>query len=108
MSDFTCPSEIRCFYPNTIQKYNTKFIYIVGDTNSITLAMNIYLPHMRSLILAFASHVTNNIWSFDLSITGGCTGSSESIHVKTPHCWKSHESKEFYGSSSRFIIRLCI
>ena len=30
---------------NTIQKqYNTKFIYIVGDTNSITLAMNSYLP----------------------------------------------------------------
>ena len=28
---------------NTIQ-YNTKFIYIVGDTNSITLAMNSYLP----------------------------------------------------------------
>ena len=27
----------------TIQ-YNTKFIYIVGDTNSITLAMNSYLP----------------------------------------------------------------
>ena len=29
---------------NTIQKYNTKFIYIVGNTNSITLAMNSYLP----------------------------------------------------------------
>ena len=25
-------------------QYNTKFIYIVGDTNSITLAMNSYLP----------------------------------------------------------------
>ena len=25
-----------------------------------------------------------------LSSTGGCTGSSESIHVKTLHCWKSH------------------
>ena len=25
-----------------------------------------------------------------LSLTGGCTGSSESIHVKMPHCWKSH------------------
>ena len=25
-----------------------------------------------------------------LSVTGGCTGSSESIHVKIPHCWKSH------------------
>ena len=24
-----------------------------------------------------------------LSLKGGCTGSSESIHVKMPHCWKS-------------------
>ena len=24
-----------------------------------------------------------------LSIKGGCTGSSESILVKIPHCWKS-------------------
>ena len=25
-----------------------------------------------------------------LTITGGCTGSSESTLVKIPHCWKSH------------------
>ena len=25
-----------------------------------------------------------------LSLKGGCTGSSESTHVKIPHCWKSH------------------
>ena len=25
-----------------------------------------------------------------LSLTGGCTGSSESTYVKIPHCWKSH------------------
>ena len=25
-----------------------------------------------------------------LSLNGGCTGSSESIHVKMPHSWKSH------------------
>ena len=25
-----------------------------------------------------------------LSSKGGCTGSSESTHVKMPHCWKSH------------------
>ena len=24
------------------------------------------------------------------SLTGGCTGSSESTHVKMPHCWISH------------------
>ena len=25
-----------------------------------------------------------------LSLKGRCTGSSESIHVKMLHCWKSH------------------
>ena len=25
-----------------------------------------------------------------LSLTGGCTGPSESALVKMPHCWKSH------------------
>ena len=25
-----------------------------------------------------------------LCLKGGCTGSSESTHVKLPHCWKSH------------------
>ena len=25
-----------------------------------------------------------------LSLKGGCRGSSESIYVKMPHCWKSH------------------
>ena len=25
-----------------------------------------------------------------LSLKGSCRGSSESTHVKIPHCWKSH------------------
>ena len=25
-----------------------------------------------------------------LSLTGGCTDSSESTFVRMPHCWKSH------------------
>ena len=25
-----------------------------------------------------------------LSLKGGCTGSSESTHVRMPHCWISH------------------
>ena len=25
-----------------------------------------------------------------LGLKGGCTGSSESTHVKMPHCWQSH------------------
>ena len=31
-----------------------------------------------------------------LSLKGGCKGSSESIHVKIPHCWKSHALAHIY------------
>ena len=30
-----------------------------------------------------------------VSLNGGCTGSSESIHIKMPHCWKSHVTAHF-------------
>ena len=30
-----------------------------------------------------------------LSLKGGYTGSSESTHVKIPHCWKSHALAQF-------------
>ena len=51
--------------------------------------------HTRSLIRAFSSRLSilwvlsywlNIIWS----LKGGCRGSSESTHVKMPHCWNSH------------------
>ena len=56
--------------------------------------------HMRSLIRAFASRLrveytrivkllTEHHLEF-ISLKGGCRGSSESTHVKMPHCWKSH------------------
>ena len=32
-----------------------------------------------------------------LSLKGGCRGSSESTHVKMPHCWKSHALAHFIG-----------
>ena len=31
-----------------------------------------------------------------LSLKGGRTGSSESTHVKMPHCWKSHILAHYY------------
>ena len=31
-----------------------------------------------------------------ISLSGGCTGSSESILVKQPHCWKSHVMAHFF------------
>ena len=52
--------------------------------------------HTRSLIRAFASRLSilyllMTIWSLEfLSLKGGCRGSSESTHVKIPHCWKLH------------------
>ena len=30
-----------------------------------------------------------------LRLKGGCTGSSESVLVKMPHCWKSHVGTQF-------------
>ena len=33
-----------------------------------------------------------------LSLKGGCRGSSESTHVKMPHCWKSHALAQLFIS----------
>ena len=30
-----------------------------------------------------------------LSLKGGCIGSTESTHIKIPHCWKSHVAIQF-------------
>ena len=35
-----------------------------------------------------------------LSFKGGCRGSSESTHVKMPHCWKSHALAHFVNKQS--------
>ena len=32
-----------------------------------------------------------------LSLKGVCIGSSESTHVKIPHCWKSYVAAHFTG-----------
>ena len=37
-----------------------------------------------------------------LSLKGGCTGSSESTHVKMPHCWKSHALAQI------ILVLLCL
>ena len=36
-----------------------------------------------------------------LSLTGGCTGSSESTLVKIPHCWKWHATARISFPSER-------
>ena len=49
--------------------------------------------HTRSLIRAFASRLNILLAEHHLeflSLKGCCTGLSESVLVKIPHCWKSH------------------
>ena len=45
-----------------------------------------------------------------LSLKGGCRGSSESTHVKMPHCWKSHALSHMVMNiprSEAFICKTC-
>ena len=41
-----------------------------------------------------------------LSLTGGCTGLSESTLVKLPHCWKSHVTAQMLIGYSIFLINI--
>ena len=43
-----------------------------------------------------------------LSLTGGCTGSSESIHVKIPHCLKSHVTAQIWSVEYELVRILLI
>ena len=36
------------------------------------------------------------------SVKGGCTGESESIHVKMPRCWKSHVAAHLRKNRKRY------
>ena len=45
------------------------------------------------------------------SLKGGCRGSSESTHVKIPHCWKSHALAQIMviiGKQEQIDILCCI
>ena len=39
-----------------------------------------------------------------LSLKGGCRGSSESTHVKMPHCWKSHALAQMFSLLFMFVL----
>ena len=63
--------------------------------------------HMRSLIIAFASRLSNFMivklliehhLKF-LSLNEDCTGRSESALVKMPHCLKSHVTAQLFVPS---------
>ena len=38
-----------------------------------------------------------------LNLIRGCTGSSESTLVKTPHCWKSHVTTHLYSDTAYIV-----
>ena len=40
-----------------------------------------------------------------LSLKGGCIGSSESTHVKMPHCWKSRVAAQICCAD---VCALCL
>ena len=43
-----------------------------------------------------------------LSLKGGCRGSSESTHVKIPHCWKSHALAQlFFFACVLYLYKKC-
>ena len=55
--------------------------------------------HTRRLIRAFACRLVKLLIELNLvflSLTGGCTGSSESTLVKMAHCWKSHVTVQIF------------
>ena len=51
--------------------------------------MSLHIHLLVSLYFMTVKLLTEHNLEF-LSIKGGCTGSSESIHVKMARCWKSH------------------
>ena len=46
--------------------------------------------------MIFKLHVLTEHHLEFLSLKGGCRGSSESTHVKMPHCWKSHVTAQIW------------
>ena len=43
-----------------------------------------------------------------LSLTGGCTGLSESIHVEMPHCWKSHVAAHIELPNNEILVIIAL
>ena len=43
-----------------------------------------------------------------LSLTGGCTGLSESTLVKMLHCWKSLATAQLIQTRSPLVVTICL
>ena len=69
--------------------------------------------HTHSLIRAFDSRLIfyeskllNEHHLEFLSLKEGCTGSTESIHVKMAHCWKSHMAAHLIPKQKQMVTNL--
>ena len=90
-------SILHCFRPSLLKLPFEPRHEISNNVVCATSKGSNQPAHTHSLIRAFASFkysmtvklLMEQHLEF-LSIMGGCTGSSEFIHVKIPHCSKSH------------------
>ena len=61
-----------------------------ANTHSLIRAFCSSLEYSMSVKLLTEHHLVF------LSLKGGCIGSSESTHVKMPHCWKLHVTAQLW------------
>ena len=62
---------------------NARQLFAADDSSRRHFQMHFFLGALRVKLL-IEHHLEF------VSLKGGCRGSSESTHVKMPHCWKSH------------------
>ena len=43
-----------------------------------------------------------------VSLKGGCTGLSESVHVKMPHCWKRRVAAHIYSNTVSHAMSIAL
>ena len=57
------------------------------DGGRVGSHMSFFFYHYSAKVIVDAKTISLRLRQ---GIKRGCSGSSESIHVKLPHCWKSH------------------
>ena len=63
-------------------------------SNNVVCATSKASDQPSLVALTFYNCFANDRTAFGV-LKGGCTGSSESIHVKMPHLWKSHVTAHY-------------
>ena len=91
------PPQKRIIFPFSNRKHLSSYLrfstmWYVQPTKT-PICMGIPSVWSEPLLVASIFYRLLSYWQHNmefLSLKGGCTGSSESIHVKMPHCWKFH------------------